>query len=146
MTMQKYIIGYTAMKPNDFILNSDYIALSTVSTTTKQVTFPGGTIEYQTISIPFVEKTIEISVPQIDRAGFQYLLSTDGVKWIPSNQLSFDFNSAITGYLVVSRVNAADKYTLKITMLAANHSGATASYPAKTFWIKEAAITAPDME
>lgn len=131
------------MKPNDFILNSDYIALSTAITTTHTVAFAGGTIEYEPFTTPFATQTINITVPKIEKAEFQYMLSLDGNNWYPASALAFDFNSTITGRVIVARTS---KTNLEVYLLAANLNGPTASYPSKKFWIKETAVIAPDIE
>jgi hypothetical protein len=131
------------MKPNDFILNSDYIALSTAVTATYTVAFAGGTIEYEPFTTPFATQTVDLAVPRIEEAEFQYMISTDGTNWYPTSMLAFDFNSTITGRVVVARTSATN---LQVYLLAANLNGPTASYPSKQFWVKETAVIAPDME
>ena len=139
MMAQKYIIGYTTMKPEDFILNSDYIALSTATITTKQVNFGGGTIA----ALDHASQVVNLAVPKIEEAEFQYMISTDGEKWSPVGLFEFNYDSSIMGVVIASRTDAA---TVQVSLLAANHTESSANYSAKTFWVKEAAIIAPDME
>lgn len=127
------------MKPEDFILNSDYVSLSTATTTTKQANFGGGNIA----GLDHASQTVNLAMPRIDQAEFQYMISTDGTKWLPVSTYTFDYNSSVMAAVIVSRIDAT---TVQVSLLAANHTESSSSYPAKTFWIKEASIIAPDME
>lgn len=133
------------MKPSDFTLNSDYVALSTAFTTTNTVAFGGGSLPSPTE--PWVEpssiQTADITVPKIDSAEFQYMISLDGQNWWPVWRLEFDYNSSVEGIVMVSRTHTS---TMTVTLIAANHGTETASFPSKKFWIKETAVIAPDME
>ena len=127
------------MKPSDFILNSDYLSLSTYTTTTKQITFAGGTLT----GLNNTKQTIDITVPKVEQAEFQYMISPDGNNWFPTNQFDMSANPPIIATLIISRIGPD---TLQASLLTANTSTSTATYPAKTFWVKESAIIAPDME
>ena len=135
----KYIIGYTTMKPENFILNSDYLSLSTESIITQSITFVGGTLP----ALGHQKQTVNIAAPKVEQAEFQYMISSDNSKWGPSRRYDFDYNSSVMASLVVSRIDAS---TIQATLLVANKTQSEASYPQKQFWVKEAAVIAPDMK
>ena len=127
------------MKPEDFILNTDYLSLSIASHSSNTVTFGSGTVG----SFNFASQTIDVTVPKANQASFQYMISPDNSTWYPTNHYEFNFDSNIIGRLLLSRINSN---TLRVYLFAGNKSGSSASYPSKQFWIKEAAIIAPDMD
>ena len=126
------------MKPDDFILNSDYISLSTKGRVTRQIQFAGGTLS----GLNHSRQTIDIAAPKISQAEFQYMISTDGAKWYPTNSYSFNYSASLMAQVIVSRISETNA---QVYLLVANTSENTESFPTKTFYIKETAIIAPDM-
>jgi len=131
------------MKPNDFILNSDYLSLSTATTFEQTITFSGGSIPAGYTPTPYVIQTINITAPKVDQAEFQYTISPDGQKWYPAGTFEFEYNSTITGQISVFRTGST---TVQAYLVAYEDNFDGGSFPAKQFWIKEAAIIAPDMK
>ena len=83
------------MKPEDFILNTDYLSLSTAANTTRQVTFAGGTVA----SLNFSNQTLDLTVPKVNQASFQYMISEDNTNWYPTSIYNFDYNCIFTLFL-----------------------------------------------
>lgn len=127
------------MKPEDFILNSDYISLSTKDRVTRQIQFAGGTLS----SLDHSKQTIDIVVPKVEQAEFQYMISTDGAKWHPTSSYSFNYNANLMAQIIVARVSETN---IQVYLLVANTGENSETFPAKTFYIKETAVIAPDME
>lgn len=125
------------MRPEDFTLNTDYLATSTAFTTTKDFTFAGGTVG----ALDHQSQTLDLAVPKATQAAFQYMISVDGTNWYPSGAYNFNYNSALTAAIRFSRVGPT---TLRAYLLVGNTSGSSSSYGQKQFWVKESAVIAPD--
>lgn len=127
------------MKPEDFKLNTDYLSLATATTFTTGVTFAGGTIPGNNSE---QHQTIDIQVPEATNVVTNYMLSLDGNTWFPGNEYRFSYSSNVGGCVVFQRESSK---LLRAYLFIGNGGPSAESFPAKTFYIKEATIYAPDM-
>lgn len=126
------------MRPDDFKLNTDYLSLATATNFNTAVTFDSGTIGANSNKT----LTYDFQAPFAEQVVTNYMISTDGNTWSPSNIYSFNYNSSVAAKLVLQREN---NKIVRAYLFIGNGSNSTQSYGSKTFFIKEATLYAPDM-
>lgn len=127
------------MRPEDFKLNSDYLAIATASRFSSVVTFPGGSIPG---SNSIQEHTIDFNAPALDGTISKIQISLDDATWYPGYFYEYDIATNVRARFTVMRINSK---IIRAYLIIVNGGDSTVSYPAKTFFFKESSLFAPDM-
>lgn len=127
------------MRPEDFKLNTNYLSIATATSFSTTITFAGGSIPGNNSE---QHQTIDIQVPEATNVVTEYMISLDGETWFPGDEYRFDYSSNVGGCVVLQRVTSK---LLRAYLFIGNGGPNTESYPAKTFFVKETTLYAPDM-
>lgn len=126
------------MRPNDFILNSDYLSIAQVNSGEYTVTIGAGTLTAQ----GFTEQNIDQRVQSIAGASDRILISKDGGSFYLGSYRQLEPATNVYGFIHVFRTAVNN---LRVQVVLENHSIDTVSYPAMTFTIKISSFKAPNV-
>lgn len=128
-------------KPNDFILNSDYLSLAQTSRTEFTANFAAASF---TPGVPF-EKTEDFNVPSSPGAIDMCLISLNGSDYHVGSWLDLSSiypNPQVSVYLTVYRINAT---TMQVRLHGFTSYSGGYNLPAQTLKIKVSSFKPPNI-
>lgn len=127
------------MKPEDFILNTDYLSLAQTGAKTYNISLGGFIVP----ALDRIETTADLDAPNAPESLFTYQISRDGKAYRLGPILTIKENGAtLYGQLYVNRASTS---VLKVTLVIQNTSNTAQQCPIMNFQIKECIFIAPDL-
>ena len=126
------------MKPNDFILNSDYLSIAQVSSNTYNVTVGAGTLVAQ----GFTEQNFDFRIRSNPGASDRVLISKDGGRFYLGSYKQIEPATNVYGFIQVFRTA---NNNIRAQLVLENYSAETVSYPSMNFKIKVSSFRAPNV-
>lgn len=124
-------------KPNNFILNSDYLSLAQTNKAEFTAYFPA---EHFDPGYPF-DRTQDFTVPYTPGAIDMYLISINGSDYMLGAMVTVQVNSPALAF-IVSRINSK---TLRVRLHEANWRTGGYDMPAQTIKVKVVSFKPPNV-
>lgn len=131
-------------KPNDFIMNSDYLSIAQIGSNTFDIIVPSGTL----VVNGYTEQNFDFAVTPINGAIDRVYINKDGAGYLLGSYMNLtpvysdNGNTYITGALRVFRT-APDN--IRAQLVLQNYGQSTTSYPAMNFTIKVSSFRPPNV-
>ena len=131
------------MRPNDFILNSDYLSIAQIDNSTYTITIGAGTLQPYPQTGWISTQTFDFTIPSQQGIIDRILIKKDSSDYALGSKLSFTASANVSGYVNVYR---ASKTKLRVDVTLNNIDNANpSSYPNMTFKVKVARFYPPNV-
>lgn len=125
-------------KPNQFIINTDYLSIAQTGSSNHSVTLSAGTISPGSFIERFFDFSIQAQTGAIDRV----LISKDGGRYYIGMYRSINPSADVYGFISVYRNSSTN---IRVQIVLENYSTSTATYPSMTFDIKITSFAPPNV-
>lgn len=131
------------MRPNDFILNSDYLSIAQINNSTYTITIGAGTLQPYPQTGWVSTQTFDFTIPSYQGIIDRVLIKKDSNDYVLGTTHSFMASANVGGHINVYR---ASKTKLRVDVTLSNTDNANpSSYPNMTFKVKVARFYPPNV-
>jgi hypothetical protein len=125
-------------KPNDFILNSDYLSIAQVSSNTYTVNVATGTLAGNS----YTEQDFNFKIRTQKGASDRIMINKDSGRYYLGSYRQINPATNVYGFIQAYRTDAD---TLHAKLVLENYNNASSTYPAMTFSIKVTSFRPPNV-
>jgi len=132
------------MRPNQFEMNSDYLSIAQIDTSTYDVYIPQGTLVYAA----YTEQNFDFTTKPQKGAVDRIMIKKDNGPFCVGPMMSLiptwdpNWNNNVSGYISVFRTSATN---IRIQVILENFGNGTSTYPAISFKISVASFKPPNV-
>lgn len=126
------------MKPNDFIMNSDYLSIAQVSSNSYTVSIAAGSLTGNA----YTEQDFDFAIRTQKGASDRIMINKDGGRYYLGSYRQIEPATDVYGFIQAYRTEA-NKLHVKVVL--ENYSDTTSAYPAMTFKLKVSSFRPPNV-
>ena len=126
------------MKPNDFILNSDYLSIAQVSSNSYTVSIAAGNLAGNA----YTEQDFDFTIRTQKGASDRIMINKDSGRYYLGSYRQIEPATDVYGFVQAYRTEA-NKLHVKVVL--ENYSDTTSAYPAMTFKLKVSSFRPPNV-